>query len=194
MTGTPVIHFIPYFYDARINNSDAVASNCRKQSRKQMTPEVLTETFKSLSDGLYRVAYYILESETDAQDAVQDLFVKLWGNRDQLDTVLNFKAYCTTLMKNLCIDRLRKEQRVQGIEAGTDIIESRRVDEDYDAREKLERVLAAIERLPERQRDVMKMYVLEEMSYDEIAQKTGMTNLTLRVLLSNARKTLRSQI
>lgn len=194
MTGTPVIHFIPYFYDARINNSDAVASNCRKQSRKQMTPEVLTETFKSLSDGLYRVAYYILESENDAQDAVQDLFVKLWGNRDQLDTVLNFKAYCTTLMKNLCIDRLRKEQRVQGIEAGTDIIESRRVDEDYDAREKLERVLAAIERLPERQRDVMKMYVLEEMSYDEIAQKTGMTNLTLRVLLSNARKTLRSQI
>ncbi len=159
-----------------------------------MTPEVLTETFKSLSDGLYRVAYYILESENDAQDAVQDLFVKLWGNRDQLDTVLNFKAYCTTLMKNLCIDRLRKEQRVQGIEVGTDIVESRRVDEDYDAREKLERVLAAIERLPERQRDVMKMYVLEEMSYDEIAQKTGMTNLTLRVLLSNARKTLRSQI
>ena len=159
-----------------------------------MTPEVLTETFKSLSDGLYRVAYYILESENDAQDAVQDLFVKLWGNRDQLDTVLNFKAYCTTLMKNLGIDRLRKEQRVQGIEVGTDIVESRRVDEDYDAREKLERVLAAIERLPERQRDVMKMYVLEEMSYDEIAQKTGMTNLTLRVLLSNARKTLRSQI
>lgn len=159
-----------------------------------MTPEVLTETFKSLSDGLYRVAYYILESENDAQDAVQDLFVKLWGNRDQLDTVLNFKAYCTTLMKNLCIDRLRKDQRVQGIEVGTDIVESRRVDEDYDAREKLERVLAAIERLPERQRDVMKMYVLEEMSYDEIAQKTGMTNLTLRVLLSNARKTLRSQI
>lgn len=159
-----------------------------------MTPEVLTETFKSLSDGLYRVAYYILESENDAQDAVQDLFVKLWGNRDQLDTVLNFKAYCTTLMKNLCIDRLRKEQRVQGIEVETDIVESRRVDEDYDAREKLERVLAAIERLPERQRDVMKMYVLEEMSYDEIAQKTGMTNLTLRVLLSNARKTLRSQI
>ena len=159
-----------------------------------MTPEVLTETFKSLSDGLYRVAYYILESEADAEDAIQDLFIKLWGNRDQLDTVLNFKAYCTTLMKNLCIDRLRKEQRVQSMEPGPDIAESRLVDEDYDAREKLERVLAAIERLPERQRDVMKMYVLEEMSYDEIAERTGMSNLTLRVLLSNARKSLRTQI
>jgi RNA polymerase sigma-70 factor (ECF subfamily) len=159
-----------------------------------MTPEVLTETYKSLSDGLYRVAYYMLESQADAQDAVQDLFIKLWGNRDQLDTVLNFKAYCTTLMKNLCIDRLRRESKVAGIEPGPDLADSRQIDEDYDAREKLERVLAAIERLPVRQRDVMKMYVLEEMSYDEISEKTGMSNLTLRVLLSNARKSLRSQI
>lgn len=159
-----------------------------------MTPEVLTESFKSLSDGLYRVAYYILESQTDAEDALQDLFIKLWNSREQLDTVLNLKAYCTTLMKNLCIDRLRKEQRVQVMEPGPDMAEARRVDEDYDAREKLERVMAAIERLPARQRDVMKMYVFEEMSYDEIAEKTGMTNLTLRVLLSNARKSLRNQI
>ncbi len=159
-----------------------------------MTPEVLTETFKSLSDGLYRVAYYVLESQADAEDAVQDLFIKLWNSREQLDTVLNLKAYCTTLMKNLCIDKLRKEQRVQGMEPGPDIAESRLVDEDYDAREKLEKVLAAIERLPARQRDVMKMYVLEEMSYEEIEKRTGMSNLTLRVLLSNARKSLRSQI
>ena len=159
-----------------------------------MTPEVLTESFKSLSDGLYRVAYYILETQTDAEDAVQDLFIKLWNSREQLDTVLNLKAYCTTLMKNLCIDRLRKEQRVQVMEPGPDMAEARRVDEDYDAREKLERVMTAIERLPARQRDVMKMYVFEEMSYDEIAEKTGMTNLTLRVLLSNARKSLRNQI
>ena len=159
-----------------------------------MTSELLTESFKSLSDGLYRVANYMLESQADAEDAVQDLFIKLWGNREQLDTVLNFKAYCTTLMKNLCIDRLRKESKVQGMEPGPDIAESRLVDEDYDAREKLERVMAAIERLPGRQRDVMKMYVLEEMSYDEIAERTGMSNLTLRVLLSNARKSLRSQI
>lgn len=159
-----------------------------------MTSEVLTETYKSLSDGLFRVAYYILESRTDAEDAVQDLFIKLWNSREQLDTVLNMKAYCTTLMKNLCIDRLRKEQRVQAMEPGPDIAESRQFDDDYDAREKLERVLAAIERLPARQRDVMKMYVLEEMSYEEIERRTGMSNLTLRVLLSNARKSLRSQI
>lgn len=159
-----------------------------------MTPESLTETYRSLSDGLYRMAYYILESQSDAQDAVQDLFIKLWSTRDQLDTVLNLKAYCTTLMKNLCIDRLRRESKVQSTELTFDMAETRQIEDDIMAKEKLQRVMAAIEKLPARQRDVMRMYVFEEKSYDEIAHITGLSNLTLRVLLSNARKSLRNEI
>lgn len=159
-----------------------------------MSPKELTETFKSMSDGLYRVAFYILESQPDAQDVVQDLFIKLWNTRDELDKVLNLKAYCTTLIKNMCIDRIRKASKEQSIGIETDIPESRTVDGDLIAKDKLDRVMAAIERLPKGQRNVVKMYVLEEMSYDEISEKTGMSNLTLRVLLSNARKTLRKEI
>lgn len=159
-----------------------------------MSPKELTETFKSMSDGLYRVAFYILESQPDAQDVVQDLFIKLWNTRDELDKVLNLKAYCTTLIKNMCIDRIRKASKEQSIRIETDIPESRTVDGDLIAKDKLDRVMAAIERLPKGQRNVVKMYVLEEMSYDEISEKTGMSNLTLRVLLSNARKTLRKEI
>ena len=158
-----------------------------------MSPKELTETFKSMSDGLYRVAFYILESQPDAQDVVQDLFIKLWNTRDELDKVLNLKAYCTTLIKNMCIDRIRKASKEQSIGIETDIPESRTIDEDLIAKDKLGRVMAAIERLPKGQRNVVKMYVLEEMSYDEISEKTGMSNLTLRVLLSNARKTLRKE-
>ncbi len=159
-----------------------------------MSPQELTETFKSMSDGLYRVAFYILESQSDAQDVVQDLFIKLWNTRDELDKVLNLKAYCTTLIKNLCIDRIRKASKEQVIEPQADISESRTIDDDLIAKDKLGRVMAAIERLPKGQRNVVKMYVLEDMSYDEISEKTGMSNLTLRVLLSNARKTLRKEI
>lgn len=159
-----------------------------------MSPQKLTETFKSMSDGLYRVAFYILESQPDAQDVVQDLFIKLWNTRDELDKVLNLKAYCTTLIKNMCIDRIRKESKEQSIGIEADIPESRTVDGDLIAKDKLNRVMAAIERLPKGQRNVVKMYVLEEMSYDEISEITGMSNLTLRVLLSNARKTLRKEI
>ena len=159
-----------------------------------MTSEDLTEAFRAQSDRLFRVAYYILESETDAEDAVQDLFLKLWSGRDRLDTVVNFNAYCTTLMKNLCIDRIRKETRMQTVPAETGFAENRMTEDEVIGRETLERVLKAIDRLPRRQQEVIRMYVIEEMSYNEISEKTGMSNLTLRVLLSNARKSLRMQI
>ena len=126
-----------------------------------MSPQELTETFKSMSDGLYRVAFYILESQSDAQDVVQDLFIKLWNTRDELDKVLNLKAYCTTLIKNLCIDRIRKASKEQSIGIETDIPESRTVDGDLIAKDKLDRVMAAIEGLPKGQRNVVKMYVLD---------------------------------
>lgn len=159
-----------------------------------MTTEALTKTFSDISGGLYRIVYYILESQTDAEDAVQDLFVKLWNSRNSLDSVLNFKAYCTTLIKNQCIDLLRKNTRTALSDLPADIHTSTDIDDRIDAREELSRVMAAIDSLPSRQRDVVRMRIIEDMPYDEISKRTGMSNLTLRVLLSNARKSLRESL
>lgn len=157
-----------------------------------MTGQALTQQFSSLSDGLYRVAYYILESGDDAQDAVQDLFIKLWEQKDKLDNILNLKAYCTTMLRNLCIDRIRKEGRINCQEpAEADMVQPGSMEQDLDSREKLEIVMSAINKLPKRQQTVVRKYIFEEMSYEEISNQTGMSNLTLRVLLSNARKSLR---
>ena len=159
-----------------------------------MTAETLTGKFSEISGGLYRIAYYILESQTDAEDAVQDLFVKLWSSRNGLDSVLNFKAYCTTLIKNQCIDQLRRNSIIACSELKDDVQSSVHIDDSIDAKEKLAKVMGAIDRLPARQRDVIRMYILEDMPYDEISKRTGMSNLTLRVLLSNARKSLRESL
>ena len=61
-----------------------------------------------LQERFYRVAYYILEDRADALDAVQDLYMKLWKIRDSLDLVRNPGAFGALLMRNLCIDRIRK--------------------------------------------------------------------------------------
>ena len=61
-----------------------------------------------LQERFYRVAFYILEDRADALDAVQDLYVKLWKMRDSLDLVRNPGAYGALLMRNLCIDRIRR--------------------------------------------------------------------------------------
>lgn len=156
-----------------------------------MTAQDFTEQIFPLGDSLYRVAFYILEDSAEAEDAVQDLYVKLWNSRDTLENVRNTKAYCITLLRNLCIDRIRKAKQMpsgqlpENIESGDDSSKA------ILGREDLCGVMAAVEKLSEGQRKVLEMKVFEEMSYDEMAERTGMNKLTLRVLLSQARSKLK---
>ena len=72
-----------------------------------MTGQEFSERYLPLGEGLFRVAYALLGAEADAEDALQDLYVKLWNDRDTLDHVHNPRAYSITLLRNLCLDRLR---------------------------------------------------------------------------------------
>ena len=68
---------------------------------------------------LHRVSLRLLGNVEDAEDMVQEVFLKLWDRRDALPDVQNVEAYCVTLTKNMCIDRLRlaevKEVDVEAI-------------------------------------------------------------------------------
>lgn len=140
---------------------------------------------------MYRVALYILESEQDAEDAVQDLYIKLWNGSDILDNVRNPEAYCITMVRNLCLDRLRrKENKLVGA-MDRDIADDRETADSIIRKEDLGRVLKAMESLSEKQRKVLKMRVFDEMSYNDISNETGMSHLTIRVMISQARKKIR---
>lgn len=160
-----------------------------------MTAREFTENWSPLSDSLYRVAYYILESEEDAMDAVQDLYVKLWKSLDSLDSIGNPKAYCVTMIRNICMDRIRKLKTAAPSGAFPETADSGEdIQLELENKEKLKRVMAAIRQLPEGQRQALQMKVIEDLSYEEISQRTGMNNLTLRVLLSQARAKLKKLI
>lgn len=146
-----------------------------------------------LAEYAYRVAYRILESREAAEDAVQDLYVKLLDSRDTLDEVQSPKAYCLTLMRNLCIDRIRRSRKEShpGNEAFS---VSAAPDSGLIERETIARVLRIVDGLPEKQRRVLKMKVFDGLSYEEISKATGLSMINLRVLLSMARKNIRRMI
>lgn len=156
-----------------------------------MDAQAFSQQYLSLQEPLYRVALYILESDADAQDAVQDLYARLWLSRDTLDAVHNPKAYCITMVRNICMDRVRKNSRHQSRQLEEDMVAVGAAVDAIAGKEQLARVMKAVEALPESQRNILKMRVFEELSYEEIAERTGMGYLTLRVLLSQARRTLR---
>lgn len=149
-----------------------------------------SERFLSLSAPVYRLAFYILESEDDARDAVQDLYLKLWNDRDKLEGIASPKAYCLTMMKHICLDRLRKEshnvRQPDNEPADASDFEAR-----LSSTEELRIVEEAMRSLPERERKVLIYRTIEDMSYDEISRRMSVDKLTLRVLLSNARRKLK---
>ncbi len=66
------------------------------------------EIWIPLAERFYRVAFYMLESETDAEDAVQELYLRLWTGRGRLEDVRNPLAYGIMVLKNICLDRIRR--------------------------------------------------------------------------------------
>ena len=159
-----------------------------------MTESQFHKDWLSLSDTLYRIAFYMLESEAEAEDAVQETYLKLWDTRDTLDAIRNPKAYAVTLLKNLCLDRLRRARHLSFPEQLPEQENPHLQDDEMDTRMRLDKVLAAIKSLPDRQREILLLRTVEGLSYEEIAERTGMNYLTLRVLLSRARTTLKARI
>lgn len=157
-----------------------------------MTNKEFIDVFVPLQDGLYRVAYHILESGDDALDAVQDLYAKLWTRRDVLDGIENPRAYCITLLKNACLDRVRSAQHRNTVKLDDFMAHgTSEYSPDDEAAQRLGIVMRAIRELPPGQRRVLEMKVLRDMTYEDIQKETGMNYLSLRVMLSQARRKLK---
>ena len=154
-----------------------------------MTDARFNTVWIPLQDRFYRVAYYLLEDRADALDAVQDLYMKLWRMRESLDLVRNPGAYGALLMRNLCIDRIRR--LAPAGELPEDLPGQEPPDEALIQKESLGTLLQAMERLPDSQRNLAKLHLLQGLSYDEIAAQTGLSPLNIRVQVSLARKKLK---
>lgn len=148
-----------------------------------------------LADRFYRVAYHLLESRDDAEDAVQELYLKILSIPGKLVYVRDPAAYGITLLKNICIDRIRRREsrRAEQLE---DFMAADASGPEREMTEKdtLARVIKEMERLPEKQAKVLRMRALEGLEYDEIARRTGLSQINIRVLISMARKTLKKSI
>ena len=158
-----------------------------------MTESLFHKEYLPLAQTLYRIAYYMLESEVEAEDAVQEVYAKIWESRDRLGDVQSPKAYCIRMLKNLCLDRIRRAQFLSFPEMLPDKEYAPGADDTIDAKTRLNKVLEAVKALPDKQREVLILRTVEGLSYDDIAERTGTNYLTCRVLLSQARSKIKSK-
>ena len=159
-----------------------------------MTSARFQTEYLALADTFYRIAWYILEDAAEAEDAVQELYLRLWNGRDALDGIRNPKGYAIRVLQNLCLDRIRRSRKMDTPDVLPEPLWPGRQDEAMDEKQRLAKVLDAIKSLPERQREVLTLRTLDGLSYEEISSRTGINYLTLRVLLSQARSKLKKMI
>lgn len=139
---------------------------------------------------LYREAFRMLCDRFEAEDAVQNLYLKLWEQKELLETLVSPEAYCCRILRNICIDRWRVlRAREDGL---LPINESIAGDappdtEHLEAKEFIKHFLAG---LPEQHRRVMMMQ-MSGNGFNEIAEVTGLSEVYVRVIISRIRKRFR---
>lgn len=155
----------------------------------------IKEIWLPLSNRFYRVAYHILESQQDAEDAVQELYLKLIKTPSKFSNIQDPAAYGITILRNICIDIIRRRDKRRSEELHeymTADVDS--PDKAATEKDKLRMLIHEIDRLPQKQSKVLKMRAIEGMEYDEISQRTGLSQVNIRVLISIARKTLKKNL
>ena len=136
---------------------------------------------------LYREAYRMLGDTFEAEDAVQNLYVRLWEQKERLDNLSLPKEYCLKALRNICIDRWRK-MRVRDEEVDfVEEISEANAPPDVEREEAEEFVEHFLTTLPERQQWVMTMQ-MQGSSIEEIAKMTELTEGNVKVMLSRIRK------
>ena len=145
---------------------------------------------------LYRAAFHLMGNAQDAEDMVQEAYLKLWKRRDELPTdIANLEAYCVTLVKHVCHDALRLAHLEEDGRPPEElpIIGNTNVAHEVELKDEAHQVMTLIGQLPDQQRQIMQMRDVEDLAYEEIEKATGLTSANIRVLLSRARKKIREQ-
>lgn len=152
----------------------------------------LLEPFK---DKLFRIAKRLLVSHEEAEDATQEVIVKLWKQKDQLNEYKSVEALAVTMTKNYCLDQL-KSKRAQNLK----LVHSNYRDCNAGIEQKIEAeddtnwINKILEKLPENQKLVFQLRDIEGQEFEEIATMLEISETNVRVLLSRARKTIKETL
>lgn len=158
-----------------------------------MDAETFKKVFLPYHQKLYRIAYRIVQDAANAEDIVQETFIKLWNKRGDMKDIENTEAFSIIILRNTCLDHLRKTKNDYHTNYDADIPETASLVKQIEIQDEAERVKKLINKLPEQQRQVMIMKHWDGYSDEEIEQITGISPGNIRVILSRARKTIREQ-
>lgn len=157
-----------------------------------MTVEKFKIEVLPIKHKLYRFAMRLLKNVPDAEDVVQEVLIRLWVRREKLEAYRSIEAFAMIITKNLCLDRLKLKSNKTD-----ELKEYHHVETEEDPHKEMERgdalgkIRDLMEDLPEQQKMIIHLRDIEGYGYEEMAEIMGISENTIRVNLSRARKKIR---
>jgi len=146
---------------------------------------------------LFRFALRFLGNEEEAKDVVQEVLIRVWKGREQMNEVQNWEAWCMRITKNLSLDRIKAMARKQThpIEEGYSVHQGTlSPHESTELHESMNRISQFIAALPEKQRQVIHLRDIEGYSYNEICEILELDMNQVKVNLFRARNAVREKL
>lgn len=152
-------------------------------------------TVMPFKDKVFRLAKRLLVSSEEAEDATQELFLKLWRNKEKISSYKNIEAFAMTMTKNYCFDRLKSKQASNLSLVHSNYKENGiSLDRKTELTDSISIVHQLISKLPEQQRMIIQLRDVEQYEFEEISKMLDIKPTAVRVALSRARKIIREQL
>lgn len=160
-----------------------------------MTVELFKIEVLPIKNKLYRFALRLTCDVHESEDIVQEVFIRLWKRKDKLEEYRSIEAFAMTITKNLCLDKLKsKAHKNVQLSAKHDETDETTPFIEVERNDTYERVKQLIDQLPEQQRMIIHLRDIEGYEYNEIADVLSISENTIRVNLSRARKKVRDMM
>lgn len=160
-----------------------------------MKPLEFENLIAPFKDKIFRFAKRLLVSTEEAEDATQEVMVRLWHKKEILANYNSVEALAMTMTKNFCLDQL-KSKRASNLQLVHSNYknDNASIEREVEGKDNWNFVEQIITELPEQQRLIIQMRDIEECEFSEIAKVLEMNETAVRVALSRARKTIREKL
>ncbi len=161
-----------------------------------MTADEFKKRYLAYHKRLYQLAFVLTSDPQDAEDLLQDLYLKIWQIRDRIADISNHEAFMATVMRRIFYDKVRANgadgqsiplAEAQNVTAATDISQQ------FDDQEELAQLEDFIGELPPKEQKVIRMHILEDRNYKEIGSITGLTPGSIRILVMRAKNKIKQR-
>ncbi|WP_417886774.1 RNA polymerase sigma factor [Zunongwangia sp.] len=160
-----------------------------------MKESTFLDTISPFKDKIFRLASRLLVSKEAAEDATQEVIIKLWKKKKKINEYNNIEAFAMTITKNYCYDQLKLKQnnnlRIVHTNYDSHEISSQRK---LELKDDLEWISEIMNELPKQQQTIFQLRDIEQYNLEEIAKIMEMKNTAVRVALSRARKKIKNEL